>query len=889
MPATVRFGAVEIKPATQQLLIGGVPAALGARAFDLLLALIERRDRLVAKHELLDIVWRDRVVEEGNLHLQVSTLRKLLGPQTITTVPGRGYRFVAALQGDHGEPAGAPDDAPAPSGPPLLGPKTPTPAPSIPGMHLLPLLGRETELQAVLAKLEAHRLVTIVGAAGMGKTALAQAAAQALRGRWRDGAWWVDLASVNDPAQVPHVVAQALRIARPASGSVLDHLAGVLASMSLLVVLDNCEHLVDAAGALAERIVSQASGVHVLATSQELLNVPGETLFKLAPLALADVDMSAEQAGQCGAIQLFVERARSADARFVLSAENAEAVADICRRLDGLPLAIELAAARVRLLGVQGLRDKLGERFRVLTGGARTAMRRHQTLQAAIDWSHALLSAPEQVVLRRLGLFVGGFGLELAQAVAQDEGLDGWAVLGALGGLVDKSLVIADGGEGAEPPRYRLLESTRAYALEKLAAAGETDAWLERHAQAVCGFFERTDEARRGEQGTLSNVEFVRRTAPELLNARAALDWAGSEAGNLNLAVGLAAAAALVYNNLSMAVEALDNLMRLRGRIDDSVSPSRAALFWTGVAAMGQAGRLPLATGLDAAHRAEHLYRAQGMPKRLHLVLAVKAVLLTLAGDWRSAQALLPEMRRLEESEAPARATSATSANSATPPTWPVWRIAERVRAQGWIHIAQGQFEQALALHQAQRVLMLAATGERHGLIRGETELCRCLCLSSRYDECIALARVVVAREGSASLGDMPVLLRFLMTAQTCSGRIDDARQTLIEAMPAWRSYGVYTAGSAMAVVLAELGCWADAARVGAAAFASQRRSGFVVHPSLQSTNERLQALLAAAACESDDLQRWQREGQALDEAAIEAICLRAVQATPGGQGDASA
>ena len=907
MPTTFRFGTVEVQPATQQLVIDGVPAALGARAFDLLLALIERRERLVAKHELLDIVWRGQVVEEGNLHVQVSTLRKLLGPAAITTIPGRGYRFVAALEADKG--ANGADATPA-DVQVQADPSAPEPAPAVPpapgnlGAHRQPLLGRATELQALLALVQAQRLVTLVGAAGMGKTALAQAAAQALRTRWRHGVWWVDLANVSEAALLPQAVAQALRIARPAGpeqgfqGLSSEHLASVLASMSLLLVLDNCEHLVDAASALAERIVNHASGVHVLATSQELLNVPGEALFKLAPLALPAADLSPQfpespeslaRAGQYGAIQLFVERARAADGRFALSADNVQAVTHICRRLDGLPLAIELAAARVRLLGVQGLLAKLDERFRVLTGGARTAMRRHQTLRAAIDWSHGLLSANEEVVFRRLGVFVGGFALELAQGVAQDEHIDAWAVLDALGGLVDKSLVSAaviDAAEGAEPPRYSLLETTRAYALEMLAAAGETDAWMARHAQVVCALFERMEEARRGEQGTISTVELLRHTAPELDNARAALAWAGRGLGNsegagsawgvgaavgsplggdLDLAVGLAGSAMLVLGTLSLSTEAADHLMRLRGRLDASVSPQRAARFWLGLTILGQSSHLPLAVALDAADRAESFYRVQGMPRRLSYLLVMKAVVLTQAGQWRSALDLLDAVREFEAPGGSARS------------------IGAGLRARAWVHLAQGQFDEALTLFSEMRALMRAAPGERRFLIESESELCRCLFLTERFDECIALAQAVVAREGGAIFGAMAVLLRYLMLAQVCSGRRAEARQTLLEAMPRWRRYGLMLTSSALALVLAELGAHADAARVGAAANAHLRRLDIAWHPSMPQLNERRQALLAAAGCSSDDLARWQREGEVLDEASIAAICLRAVQATPAG------
>ncbi len=865
MPVTFRFGAAEVLPAAYQLLIDRVPVALGARAFELLLALIERRDRLVPKHELLDIVWHGQVVEESNLHVQVSTLRRLLGPSVIATIPGRGYRFMAALEGAGG---GASPQAGAQAASPL-------PAALAPGnlvAHRAPLLGRETELPALLAQVQAQRLVTVVGASGMGKTALAQvaaqAAAQALQGRWRHGVWWVDLTTVSDPAQLPQQLAQALRITRPESGSTADHLVAVLASMSLLLVLDNCEHLVDAAGALAERIVSHASGVHVLATSQELLNVPGEALFKLGPLALPPADMPPDQAGQFGAVRLFVERARSADARFALSPDNMQAVAHICRRLDGLPLAIELAAARVRLLGVHGLFEKLDERFRVLTGGSRTAMRRHQTLRAALDWSHALLSSTEQVVLRRLGLFVGGFALELAQGLARDDGTDEWAVLDALGGLVDKSLVIADPAQATELPRYRLLETTRAYALEKLAEAGETDAWIERHARVVCEFFERLDEARRGEQGTLSHVEFSGLAVPELDNARAALAWACSEAGELDLAVGLAGSVEPVLESQFLVVEAAEFMMSLRQRIDASVAPHRAGRFWTGLAMLGCVLRVPLADAMDAADRAEQFYRAQRMNQRRFLVLTRKAVLLTFAGEWRMAQALLPLMLELEASS---RAPGLLG-------------MRMRMHAQAWILAAQGELEAAGALHRNMHALMLQTPGEDRLLLDSESELCRYFYLTGRYDDCIAQARLVVARLGGSALANTPLLSRHLMMAQALSGRIEDARQTLLEGMPGMRRRGIFQASSALAVVLAALGHCADAARVGAASLAFMRRTRIVYAPSLQSANEHAQGLLAAAGCEADDLQRWQREGEALDEAAIEAICLRAA-----GQGGATA
>ena len=255
-----------------------------------------------------------------------------------------------------------------------------------------------------------------------------------------------------------------------------------LASRNLLLVLDNCEHLADDIAALVDLLRARAPNVRLLVTSQESLKCRDEQVYRLGALAVP-ASAQLEDAAQFGAVALFVERAHAVDSRFRLADDNVAVVVDICRRLDGIPLAIELAAARVPLLGVHGLHARLNQMFNVLTGGTRMKLRRHQTLRAALDWSHGLLSADEQTVFRRLGVFAGGFTLELAQQVVSDERIDQWLVLDLLGHLIDKSLVIAD---GEAEPRYRLLETTRAFALEQLAAAGESEAMLRRHAQVIC-------------------------------------------------------------------------------------------------------------------------------------------------------------------------------------------------------------------------------------------------------------------------------------------------------------------------------------------------------------------------------------------------------------------
>jgi predicted ATPase/DNA-binding winged helix-turn-helix (wHTH) protein len=836
-----RFDRFVIEPATRRILIDGRPGAVGARAFDLLLALVERRERMVSKNELLDLVWPGLVVEENNLQVHISALRKLLGPAVIATIPGRGYRFTARIDNAAEEVAEAVPARPVSAAAPG----------NLPGQRPS-IFGRDEDLRALIGLIEAHPLVTVVGAPGIGKTTLARAAAHVLRDRWSDGAWMVELAKIANPAQFPESVAQALHITLSGPGTVQDQLVSVLKSQRLLLVLDNCEHMVEASGALAEAIAAHAPGVRLLTTSLELLNVPHEQLFKLGPLAVPAADEPANHE-EFGAVRLFVERAQAADPRFTLSATTAAAVAEICRRLDGLPLAIELAAARVRLLGVHGVRDRLGERFRLLTGGARTGLRRHQTLQAAIDWSHRLLSAEEQAVLRRLGVFVGGFTLELAQEVAGDEHIDEWAVLDALGALVDKSLVAADADE---PPRYRLLETTRAYELEKLADAGETADLMERHARAVCSLFVQTEEARFGERGTLSMHDFVQRLEPELDNVRAALGWAMGDAGDVATAVALAVASAAVFRLLGLTQEALRFMQRLTGGVDARVNPEQAALFWSSLSDLGGSGRLPKAAAMEAATRAEEMFRQRGSWRRLYYSLYSKAWTLSLIGEHAAAEAILPDLDALLD------------------PNWPSWVRALSLNLRGYICLQQERFEDAAALHTEQRTLLEREPGEEERLFSGLVNLCDALVGVRRYEEAVALAQLVIERTGGRRFGEVGYAMARLTASLTFLGRLDEADHSMRQAMAGWRRDGMllYVSGY-LAMLLAEQGRFTDAARVDGAAIAFIERSGHA-HPLLKRARARLLELFEAAAVTSDDIERWQREGASLDEASLAAICV---------------
>jgi predicted ATPase/DNA-binding winged helix-turn-helix (wHTH) protein len=842
------FQDFEVRLDTRQLLVRGEPARLGARAFDLLVALVERRDRVVGKDELLDLVWPGLVVEENNLQVHISALRRLLGAGAIATVPGRGYQFAVAIEASHRVA-----DAAAP-------PHTAAPGGASAGnlARALPrLFGRDDDLASVIDLVKRQPLVTVVGAPGLGKTALALAAADALRQQWSDGAWVVELANVADPAQVASTVAQALRITMNGKRAPLDELAGVLESQSLLLVLDNCEHLVDAAGEFAESTLRRAPGVRILATSQELLNVPGEALYKLKPLAVPEPG-ELDRADQYGAFRLFMERAGAADPHLYLSPGNAEAVADICRRLDGLPLAIELAAARVRLLGVRGVRDRLGERFKVLTAGARTAMRRHQTLLAAIDWSHGLLAPGEQRVLRRLGVFVGGFSIELAQDVAADQGQDAWEVIDALGTLVDRSLVSVEAGE---PPRYRLLETTRAYALEKLAGVGETAQLVERHARAVERLFVRFGEERYGESGSLGMYPFMQRLVPELDNLRAALGWAAADGGDAVLAISLAGASAELYRTLGISEELLVTMRGLLDVVERSPDDLTVAIFLTGMTMLGSIGRESSERQLKADLRAEQILRALGSRRRLYYSLYGQGWDHMSSGNFDEAMRLLADMETLEK------------------PTWPAWMRALRLNLHGCIGMNQGRHDEGLPLLLEQYELLKGEAEESGRRATCIVNICAILGSMRRFEEVLEYARL--AGEVGDGVNDpfnrgyRGYIDWMRIGALTFLGRLEQADRVMREAMPGWRRDGLLPVCLGMlAMLMAERQRWEAAARLTAAALAFWERRGVKAYEYLRLALERAQSLLAAAALDPQDLERWRREGAEMDDAALAALCL---------------
>src|ERR1700680_12744 len=463
-PAAIEFGRFSVLPHRRELLAEGQPLDLGGRAFDVLMALIEASGAVVSKDALMHRVWPNRVVEENSLQAQIAALRRTFGADRdlIRTIAGRGYQFTGEIRTVSARPdAQASGGMPQPPSPPS---RLPTNLPE----PVSELIGRDAEVVEIVDLSASHRLVTLTGAGGIGKTRLGFEAARHLLPRFAGGVWVIERAPLSDPELVPVAVATALGLELASGTASPLSVANALRSKQLMLVLDNCEHVIDAAAQMAEALLRANPAARVIATSRELLRVQGEWVYPVPPLAVpAEGSPEGEDPLRYGAVRLFVERVRAATPHFSPDAGAGTAIAGICPRLDGIPLAIELAAARVATLGIEGLAARLDDRFRLLAGGRRTALPRHQTLRATLDWSYELLSEPERVVLRRLAVFAGGFTLQAASAVAADDEITGPEVVDRAATLVAKSLVTADAG--GQRVRYRLVDLTRGFAFAELA------------------------------------------------------------------------------------------------------------------------------------------------------------------------------------------------------------------------------------------------------------------------------------------------------------------------------------------------------------------------------------------------------------------------------------
>lgn len=537
----VVFGTFRLAIAERALFDGDRPVRLGSRAIEILVALVERAGELVTKRELIHRVWPDTVVVEANLTVHIAGLRRALGEgvsanRYIMNVPGRGYRFVASVT--------------------VAERKAETltsTADTAPHQHNLPphstrLVGRESIIDDLKRRLLAARLVTVVGPGGIGKTVVALAVADTMLSHFEHGVWLIDLSRTSEPRLVPHAMAAALRLEIRSDNPILG-LISVLRDKDMLLVLDNCEHVVDEAALLSTELLRGVRGVRILATSREPLRTEGEEVCWLPELASPPAQcqsIDAAKALSFPAVELFVDRVASIVSDFELSDEDAIHASRICRELDGIPLAIEFAAARAESLGIAGIATALDDRMRLLaTRNHGAAEARHRTIRSTLDWSYQLLSATERRALMSVAIFPGGFDMSSACAVMVDDALDATEVTDTIASLALKSLIVADIGHS--DVRFRLLQTTRIFALAKLSETAD-GVWLRRR-QAL--YYRDLLHVLRAGTGAFSAAQL----ALEIDNIRAALTWAHGPEGERSLAISLTAASAFVWFELALLEE----------------------------------------------------------------------------------------------------------------------------------------------------------------------------------------------------------------------------------------------------------------------------------------------------------------------------------------------
>jgi len=815
----LKFQGFEIHTRRRQVSVDGEIMALGARAFDLLMLLVDQRERVVLKAEIFAAVWPRQVVEDNNLTVQISALRRLLGADAIATVTGRGYRFVARATQD-GLTAVRPVEGNLPP-------------------RSLSIYGRELELAELLKAHQTLPCVTLCGLAGVGKTTLAIWAARQMAAArpYAHGAWQVELANVLDPDRLVQAICETIGLELAGSGVPLSECLAQLRHRELLLVLDNCEHLADAVATFVDALVRTAGGVHVLATSQEPLRVPGERIIRLNPLEVPPTPEAGDVTGY-GAVRMLLERVRDAmGGNFEPAGSDLIDMVEICRQLDGVPLALEFAAARVPVLGLAGVRSRLHDRLRLLSRGPRTAPSRHGSLQAALEWSHQLLTPRAQDLLHQLAVFAGGFSLLGAELLVGPESAGD--LLEHLDVLVERSLVTRlPGGR----PRYRMLETTRAFAFECLQAASDGVDWASRYAHAMaqlCALLARERDSALMWQ--------------EMPNARAALDWALNAVGHEQVAITIATYISVGLGAAGASREALNHLESVRPLVDSRCPAELAARFWHWYGRVGSEGRMPVSISVEAMLKADAMFDSLGERRHRHSCQRHLAEVELEAGRPERAAAHLGIARELEREDAP------------------LADCMRRLRVEGLLAEACGQHD--LALRHAHAALELADTlgVKRYRLLlradmawtllqmgRAEAAAEICLELLQYLDDSI--------RQGQAR----GRVLSGLTAALVAAGKIERAVRSASDSLVALRQANLLRARSEVfAWVAAAKGSVQAAAQLIGAGDAFADRSENERDPISKMARQRALGLIETSMGDAD-VWYWQAQGRRLGDAELD-------------------
>jgi predicted ATPase/DNA-binding winged helix-turn-helix (wHTH) protein len=817
----LRFGRFTVLRQARELFLDEQPREIGSRAFDLLMVLTERQGNVVSRREIIDLVWPDTYVDDVNLRVQVATLRRALGADRdiVKTVPGRGYLFAAEVSlatGRTNQEERSASDAPG------LDPATVRTNITRP---INALLGRARELAELETIIGQDRMVVLIGCGGVGKTRLAIELGLRQAESFPDGIWLIDLAPLTDPGAVISTTAAALGVQIGNPDTEVEAIASAIGQRQLLI-FDNCEHLVAAVANLVGALLERAPGLSVLATSQDPLPLPIGLLYRLDPLELPPT--GATEITDFAASVLFCERARAADRRFTATAGNAARIGEICRRLDGIPLALEMAAARLSLLGLDGLLAGLDARLKLLKIGARLEDARHHTLRSMVEWSHSLLDIDERRVFRRLAIFPSSFSLEAAADMAGDTGEDYWDLVDTLGRLVDKSLVTV---EGNDPPRYRLLETLRIFAREQLTTSGEFQAIAQRHARFFADLFVVSNEVWE----TTKPVEWLQRYIPEFDNVQTALDWGIGKLDHKDIVVRLAGASGRLWLNSDRRVEGWRYLEQANHLVDDDTPLNDVARLVEQIGYLCQ--NIDNARSKAALEQAATLYRKLNDKHRLAAVLCVLGVNSARAGRPEEGKRLLDEALELLGFTDNKRTLSSVLAH-----------LGQLARLSGDNVGARRYYEQALEIFREMK------DDFRHSLLR--RALAELEFAEGAVDRAIALAREDISRlrKSTKALLASHALINFA-SYLAFGGEQSEARGYAEEALLLERDAGsnaLWACLQLWALLAALGGHYSEAARLIGFVDAAVAQTGEIREPTERLIYDRLMGILDAEMSAAD-------------------------------------